>query len=240
MCVTWLIHMCDVTHSYMWHDSFVRVTWRIRTCDMTTSYVWHDVFICVIWRIWCVQHESSTYVTWDWCICETWLIYTWDVTHLYVCHDWCICVTWLIHTCDVTHSYLWHDSFIHVTCLICKCDMTYMCSGNWFRKNTYIWMSHVTGNSLPVTWLIHMYVWHDSFICMCGMPHSHVCVQAIRFARAGQFIACDMTHSYVCMTWLIHIYVCRQFNTQEQATKFFRMSDFPFSWILNMYICTNL
>ena len=25
ICVTWLIHMCDMTHSYVWHDSFIRL-----------------------------------------------------------------------------------------------------------------------------------------------------------------------------------------------------------------------
>jgi len=38
MCVTWLIHMCDMTHSNVWHDSFVRVTWLIHICEMTPSY----------------------------------------------------------------------------------------------------------------------------------------------------------------------------------------------------------
>ena len=32
---------------YVLHDVFVRATWRIRTCDMTHSYVWHDSFIRV-------------------------------------------------------------------------------------------------------------------------------------------------------------------------------------------------
>jgi len=70
ICATWLIHMCDMTHSYVWHDSIrehsfalpvsmnkthlyvwrttiKRVTWLIHMCDMTPSCVWHDSFICV-------------------------------------------------------------------------------------------------------------------------------------------------------------------------------------------------
>jgi len=51
MCVTWLLHICDITSSYMWHDSFIYVTWRIPLCNTTGSYVWHDSSICVTWRI---------------------------------------------------------------------------------------------------------------------------------------------------------------------------------------------
>ena len=55
---------CDMTHSYVWHDSFICVTWLIHLCDMTHSYVWHGSFICVAWLIHTcdesppVRHES--------------------------------------------------------------------------------------------------------------------------------------------------------------------------------------
>jgi len=97
--------MCDMTHSRVWHDSFIRVTWIIHMRDMTPSCVWNDSFMC------------------DTCICVTWLIYTW--------HETCLCV-WLFYMCDITsscvcdmtHSYVGHDSFVCVTWLIYMCDMT--------------------------------------------------------------------------------------------------------------------
>jgi len=33
--------MCDMTHSYVKHDTFTCVTWLIRVCDMIDPYVWH-------------------------------------------------------------------------------------------------------------------------------------------------------------------------------------------------------
>ena len=99
----WLkcVHMLDMTHSYVWHDSFICVTWCIDMCDvngsytwwnMTHSYVWHDLFIRV-----------------------TWLIHMCDMTRSYVWHVSFTCVTWRIHMCDVactreSHAYMWHDS----------------------------------------------------------------------------------------------------------------------------------
>jgi len=104
ICVTWLIHMYDMTHSCSWHDSFMCVTgrihcvtWLIYMCAMTHSYVtwlihiWYDPFTC---------DTTHSHVTW--------LIHTW--------HEPVIYVPPLIHTCDVTHSYVCHDSFM--------CDMT--------------------------------------------------------------------------------------------------------------------
>ena len=42
--VTWLVDMCDMTHSHMWHDSSMCVTWLIHTVDMTHTHVWHKRF----------------------------------------------------------------------------------------------------------------------------------------------------------------------------------------------------
>ena len=56
ICGTWLIDMCDVTHSYVWHDSFICVTTLIHRGDVTHSYVWHGPFICVTWPIHMVRH----------------------------------------------------------------------------------------------------------------------------------------------------------------------------------------
>ena len=40
------IWMCDMTHPYVWHDSYICVTWLIHMCDVSHSYVWHDSSIC--------------------------------------------------------------------------------------------------------------------------------------------------------------------------------------------------
>ena len=48
-----LYYMCDMTHSHVWHDSFRCVTWRIHMWDMTHS---HDLwYIC---NVWCIRQAS--------------------------------------------------------------------------------------------------------------------------------------------------------------------------------------
>jgi len=149
-----LIHMCDMIHLYVWHDSIICVAvCLIHMCDMIHSYMWHDSIICVTWLIYTcdmtpARDLTPSYVWHDSCMHVTWLIHTCDMTPSYmwhdlfvhvtqdswvITHDFFIRVTWLIHTCDMTHSYMWHDtfkhrwhdSFIHVTWLIHTCDMTH-------------------------------------------------------------------------------------------------------------------
>jgi len=110
ICVTWLIHMCNMTHLYVWRDSFTCVTWLVRV-SMTHSHVGHDSFICHVTQLY-QGHESF--------LCH--------VTHP-TGHDSFVCATCLIHTWDMTHSHVWHDSFTCVTWLIHMCDMS---------KETYI------------------------------------------------------------------------------------------------------
>jgi len=128
ICVTWLIHMRDMTPSYVWRDSFICVTWLIHVFifgNELSCYcsVWHDSFIWV-----------------------TRLIQTCDVTHkkcdmsrsCYYCYVWLdafIRVTRLIHmrtpggalwqhelSC---YCNAWYDSFMWVTWLIHVSNMTY-------------------------------------------------------------------------------------------------------------------
>ena len=44
-----------MTHSYVWHDSFIRVTRLNYSCDVTHSYMRHDAFIRVVWLIYTVH-----------------------------------------------------------------------------------------------------------------------------------------------------------------------------------------
>jgi len=118
LCVTWRIHMCDVTRSYVWRDSCMCETSLVHMCDMTHPYVCdlshahpHPVvlFMWVTWRIEIcdvthvyVRHASGICVTWRIPMCVTWLI-----------HVWHMCVT---HMCDIKcHVHDDTDS-PHVTC----------------------------------------------------------------------------------------------------------------------------
>jgi len=106
ICVTWTLHMCDMTHPYVWHELLTCDVWRIHTCatrlmlhmcDMTYSHVWHELFTCATWLI----H-----------VCNMAQLYTSDMTDSRVWHDSLICVTWLcqtMHPCPSIREGQWEQ-----------------------------------------------------------------------------------------------------------------------------------
>jgi len=185
--MTLLIHtwhdssMCDMTHLYMiTHLYVLYVTWLVRLCDVTHSYVWHASFICVIW------HACATCVTWlihVSCVWHgvTWLVRKCNMVYSYVWHDspmtWLLCtwhnsficptrdltrsfwVMWLVHTCGMTHPHVWHD--VHEWLDSSTRDVTHLC------------VLHVTRSC----------VWRDPFVCVAWLIHmcdmTHPCVTCV-------------------------------------------------------------
>jgi len=152
------VHVCDMTFSYVWQDSFICVTRLTHMCDMTHPYVWHHSFMRVIEAL-CFPVGTCDMTPW---ISMKWLIHVCDRTHSYVWQDSFICVTWPIHMCDVTHSYVWHHSFMRVIEALWfpvgKCDMTPRYQWN----DSFIYVTgliHIYGRT-------HSYVWRDSSICV--------------------------------------------------------------------------
>jgi len=180
-----------MTHSNVWHDSFVSMTWPIHMCDMAHSYVRHDTFKCVIWLI-RKYDVTHSYVWYGAFICVTCRIQMCDMTHSHVWYSAFICVTWRIHMCDMTFSHMRHDSFLHATywifvymfCAshICVCDMTL--SQEWHDSfpctTPLIHMRAMTRCYICVTWPTHIsdtnhsYLHHDFFLCATTKHTSQV------------------------------------------------------------------
>jgi len=113
--VKWLMCVCAMTHSRVWHDSIICVTRLVYTCDMTCSCVWRDSFICVTWLI----HDVTRRLIHMCDMTHSWLIHMCDMTH-----------SWLIYMCDMTHdvtrSTAWAPRQSH--CMLrCVYYMTRLC-----------------------------------------------------------------------------------------------------------------
>ena len=166
ICVTWLVHMCDMTRSYVFHNEFtihMCALYLVHMCDMTRLRAWHDSFISA------TTHFISQLLIVRYCQlctntpCVTWLIHTCDMTRSCMWHVSFICVTWIFHVCDTTHLLVWHDLF-------------------------YLWSAH--RQILPATaphahspWgMMSRATW---LVLVCDMPHS--------YTRATWLVLRDMT-----------------------------------------------
>jgi len=170
--VTWLIdmtrlihhsHRHDMTHSSVWHDSFIRII-QLMHMSQTHWVMIHGVCHVPI-ESWLVLHwcdMSHLRVRRDAFTRATWLIHTCDVTHSTARHDSCIqqITDDSHHVCDVTHSCVWHDWFTRATCLIYTTDCRRFTSRVWYDSSTsYVRHRH---HMCKMTHFYH-YVWHVSF-----------------------------------------------------------------------------
>jgi len=97
ICVTWLIHMSDMTHSYVWHDSFICVTSLIYTRDTTHLYVRCDSCILrVTWLIISI-YDITTCMHAHMHVCTCTCVYSYTRMHVYTCIYVCICI--YMHLC---------------------------------------------------------------------------------------------------------------------------------------------
>ena len=130
------IHMCDMTHSYVWHDGFICVAWLVRMFDTTHflrammhSCGWLDTFTRVTRLVHACPMTYSCIRT------------TSHVLSTRACSP--RCMTWRIHMRDMTHS--------HLTWQIHMCYMTHLC----MRTVSHV-LSTCACSPRCVTWIIHI------------------------------------------------------------------------------------
>jgi len=161
--VTWVIHMCDMTHLYVWHtQSYIRLlkmpvaplmgaTWRIHACDMTHSCLAHmpvALHLLLYVDVTChASHVQPEHTSPPHTPVALYLLYVW--------HDAFIHVTCLVHSWDVTHSRLPRVPVaLHLqVCVEVSCR-AYEWVTLHINESRYIWMSHITYErvTLHIAW----------------------------------------------------------------------------------------
>jgi len=247
--MTWLLHICDMTCSYVWHSV---LSWDVKW-DMFRSYGWHNFFNCMT-RLFQMYDMAFSYVWHDFFICMTWLVHTCDMTSWSelkwkMRHVSFVCVTWLLHMCDVTSSYVWHDFVMCVTKLLHMCDMTSWDEKCFFQSprmghDSFIcvaWLFHMCG--LIFVWFFYMrlalartpaskryrehiymhgYVNIDPYICISTYIHIFIYIH---------------THTYICIcTHIQYIYI------HIQGTRILRPCSHVFtrvSWLIHLWDATS-
>jgi len=160
MCVTWLIYVCDMTHSCVWHDSFMCVTWLIHVCYMTHLCVWHDSLMCVTWLINVCDRTRGTHMneschTHEWVMSHTWMSH---VTHMNEAHTW-MSHTWMSHVTHMKESHTWmsHVTHMNESCHTHEGVMSHICMRHGTRERVLAQDSAV--NSFPIKLMNKSHTW---------------------------------------------------------------------------------
>jgi len=249
-CVTYLLWIHRSHSICHWYDAFNVSHIALAMCDMTHSYVWHDSFICVTWLI----HMSHSICHWyDAFNVSHIALAMCDMTHSYVWHDSFICVPWLIHMCATIHAYVWHDWFMCVTWLNtnryleCPTPRARECVTHWCRSLcVYVtWLIHLCDTLMLLTVYVcdmtYSLVWHADAAHCVGVSHDpSICVtcwcHSLCVCATWLIHLCDMTYSYVwhdscvCVTWLIS-HIC----TSHVAQSFVCVTH----WCRSLCVCDS-
>jgi len=136
--LTWILHICDMSSSYMRLDFFMCVTWLLHIRDMTHPFLWRKRG--APFHLMCTMTPESV----------AWLFHICDMTPSYV---WCDSHFFARQRGVFSPSYAWHDSFIRATWIFLVC-------ATWLLLACVTWLRHLC--EMP-PW----YMQHDSFMCAC-------------------------------------------------------------------------
>jgi len=179
--VTWLIHIYDVSYSYVWRDSFIdlmwlihmfELIWLIHTRDKTHPYTWNYLF---------KFHTTPLYAWHDLSICVTWLIHTCAMIHSHMCRD-----SYANHMCDLTHLHVWYDPFLPLP-IVWICVIRLILRMIWFIHICVLWQLRTRSWAARklLVWpnvgpsMFHRYclcVRHDSLVHTHDMTYWFICV----------------------------------------------------------------
>jgi len=237
MCVSWLIHMCDMPYSCVWHDlthSYMCCryshmwTWLMYVCDVTNSHTCNMPDACVLHSYTCNMTNTNDMTSQQLYshIYATWHIHTCDISPSHLQRDSFTAVTLVsrlrmcdmtyTHTkkkkCDMTYSYVWHQSFTSATKVVHSRDMTCE-SFTYVRRDSLTYMRHEIAKNHPHTY---------------ATRHIHMC--DLRDSRGWYVMThmCDMTHAHPWhdfvhgyhREYMTHACVCRDSFTYMWHDRF--------------------
>jgi len=260
----WLIHVRDVahlslrhaTHSFEWHDSFIRVLWLVHVRDgwergaVTRSHAWRmwtGIYICIYIYIYIwLNHIRDEAHSFFFLIVMTWhilLIHRYDMTYSYVQRHSFICAVSLFHMHDMTHSYVWHDYNKRIA--ITQCCWREQCVSQNCRHDAFMcvtspiripvihccWRERcVSQNCLFFVFdMTYSHVWHHSYVSLLHSAASESDVSLAKLPFLGVW-----HDAFICVTSLIHISIthcCSESNQSCKITLFF--------WWYDTFICVT-
>jgi len=214
-----------MTHSYVWHDSFIRVRDFTHIYDM--SHMCDDPYMCVARLVYVAGVRRSPRIGER--LQRSRMLITTIVYYVHVWHDSFVRVAWLIYLSDMSHSCVGHDPFFfHRSAL----ESTANARGCWWLPSSarspstasmshwrrhiphtngscrtcewvmsHVWMSHVP--RMPMTYIVRMsHVSLHRLRTLC-MNESCLILTNIRSPHSCRECADDVKGTWLVQTMLV-------------------------------------
>jgi len=227
--VPWPIHMCNMTHSHVWHDSSICATWLIHMCNMT-----HHIYSTVI-----LQEKKGRGE--DEYICDmthsyVWFIHTSHMTPPHVCHcdtaakqvprrrrwvltyvrgswlvyvyvrDACVCVVRVSYVCGILQQKKGRgDDDEYILKQQGKSGATWSDDDDLALREFFEQFSTKANAPQIIATLMDGH----GCVCVCVWARARVflCVWMYVCTHVGMFV-CLHVCLYVCMYACMHVYMC--------------------------------
>jgi len=189
-----------VVHAYGWVVGYP-------SCDVTLSYVWHDSFLCVTCRGWhsgsIAKHGQS--MTWLIHTCVTWLSFICAGEDTVEGLEWMskklTASEFYMNTCERvkthTNTYEWVITHMNTRKLVVKISCTWHMYDSWLiHMCPYLW------RTWWILWMSHVTFMNES----CHTYHTHEWVMAHTWVSHGTHMSESWhTHEWVMAhTWVSH------------------------------------
>ena len=117
-------HTClhSFIHSYrVGRDAFIPVTWILHMLNATHSYVWHDSFKCVTCVTWLIYTWDTAHILLCVCVCMCVCMYVYGFLYESMYVRLCVRVYACIHAHSNRHAYIYTYIHTHTHTCICWC-----------------------------------------------------------------------------------------------------------------------
>jgi len=197
------MHMGDMVHSNVWHDSFVFVSWPMHICGITHSYGWHSLCNTLQHtQIHCnalqrtVTHCNTMQHTIGWC-----------GFYYFIRNS-------LIALLEAPFArFFGKDRFLLKNTLqstatgLSDCTSGY---GDGFRCDLFVFFLHIFMSCVSPTWIIHVTHTNESF-CICECVISHMRTSNVTQKKGWCHICewlCWRVWWWLYEWFISHIFVC--------------------------------
>jgi len=212
ICVTWLVHTCDMTRSYVWHYSWNVIQCHVRNdvcvcvcicvcvcvCVLSLASAWQDSFTCVTWQM--ALRPAAEEIILRTCELATAHVWMSHNTHLNESRHTYHSDIVALRMCGIRHgTHLCESWYTYCSNFIATLRSEWVTAHMWLSHSTHVNKSRHTSEWVTA----HEWITHSTRLVVISTPssllrescHASVCVMAHKLISHGTHLN-ESRHTY--------------------------------------------